>query len=87
MSATERPEHTKQLAYTSSEAASYLGVSLATVRRWSNAGHLTGYRTPGGQRRFSRSQLDQFLDSLHGGGRRASDRAAERAPGHSGTAA
>jgi excisionase family DNA binding protein len=34
------------------------------VRRWSDAGHLQGYRTPGGQRRFSVQQLDEFLDSL-----------------------
>ena len=53
-----------ELAYTSSQAASYLGVSLATVRRWSNDGHLNGYRTPGGQRRFSREQLDTFVRSL-----------------------
>jgi len=55
-----------QLAFTSSQAATYLGVSLATVRRWSNDGHLRGYRTPGGQRRFSREQLDGFLNSLSG---------------------
>jgi excisionase family DNA binding protein len=53
-----------QLAFTSSQAANYLGVSLATVRRWTNDGHLHGYRTPGGQRRFSREQLDHFLNSL-----------------------
>jgi excisionase family DNA binding protein len=55
-----------QLAFTSSQAASYLGVSLATIRRWSNDGHLRGYRTPGGQRRFSREQLDEFVRSLSG---------------------
>jgi excisionase family DNA binding protein len=55
-----------QLAFTSSQAASYLGVSLATVRRWTNNGHLHGYRTPGGQRRFSREQLDDFIESLSG---------------------
>jgi excisionase family DNA binding protein len=55
-----------QLAFTSSQAASYLGVSLATVRRWSDDGYLRGYRTPGGQRRFSRAQLDEFLRSLTG---------------------
>jgi excisionase family DNA binding protein len=55
-----------ELAFTSSQAATYLGVSLATVRRWSNTGHLHGYRTPGGQRRFSRDQLETFLDSLSG---------------------
>jgi excisionase family DNA binding protein len=57
-----------ELAFTSSQAAIYLGVSLATVRRWSNDGHLHGYRTPGGQRRFSRDQLDGFLRSLSGEG-------------------
>ncbi len=56
-----------QLAFTSSQAASYLGVSLATVRRWSNDGYLKGYRTPGGQRRFSSDQLDTFLRSLSPG--------------------
>jgi excisionase family DNA binding protein len=53
-----------QLAFTSSQAAAYLGVSLGTVRRWSNAGLLHGSLTPGGQRRFSRDQLDVFLSSL-----------------------
>ena len=55
---------TTQLAFTSSQAASYLGVSLATVRRWTNAGHVQCYRTPGGQRRFSREQLDRFVASI-----------------------
>jgi excisionase family DNA binding protein len=58
-----------RLAFTSTEAASYLGVSVATVRRWSNAGKLVGARTPGGQRRFSREELDAFVTSLHRGER------------------
>jgi excisionase family DNA binding protein len=41
-------------------------VSVATVRRWSNAGLLHGARTPGGQRRFSQDELDTFVRSLHG---------------------
>jgi excisionase family DNA binding protein len=53
-----------QLVFTSSQAARHLGVSLATIRRWADAGHLGCYRTPGGQRRFSREQLDSFVDSL-----------------------
>jgi excisionase family DNA binding protein len=61
---TDSRRNSVQLAYTSSQAATQLGVSLATVRRWSNAGHLKGYRTPGGQRRFSREQLNDFLSSL-----------------------
>jgi excisionase family DNA binding protein len=53
-----------RLGLTTSEAARHLGVSLSTIRRWSDAGHLVGYRTPGGQRRFSVEQLGTFLDSL-----------------------
>ena len=65
MSFTPVPAHgDRQLVFTSSQAARYLGVSLATIRRWADAGHLGCYRTPGGQRRFSREQLDGFVDSL-----------------------
>jgi len=55
-----------QLVFTSSQAARYLGVSLATIRRWTDAGHVACYRTPGGQRRFSKDQLDGFIASLQG---------------------
>jgi excisionase family DNA binding protein len=65
MPTTQNPGHEHQLVFTSSQAARYLGVSLATIRRWTDAGYLAGYRTPGGQRRFSREQLDGFIDSLH----------------------
>ncbi|HLM85857.1 MAG TPA: helix-turn-helix domain-containing protein [Solirubrobacteraceae bacterium] len=59
------PRNERQLVFTSSQAARYLGVSLATVRRWTDAGHVSCYRTPGGQRRFSRTQLDEFVASMH----------------------
>ena len=58
---------TSRLGLSTSEAARHLGVSLSTVRRWSDAGHLRGYRTPGGQRRFTVDQLDAFLESLKPG--------------------
>jgi excisionase family DNA binding protein len=54
----------RRLVFTSSQAAQYLGVSLATIRRWTDAGHISCYRTPGGQRRFSRAQLDEFISSM-----------------------
>jgi excisionase family DNA binding protein len=54
----------RRLGLSTSEAARHLGVSLSTIRRWSDTGHLRGYRTPGGQRRFSVEQLDAFLASL-----------------------
>lgn len=57
-------DSTPRLGLTVSQAAAELGVSVATVRRWSNAGHLQGYRTPGGQRRFTQEQIDLFLESL-----------------------
>jgi excisionase family DNA binding protein len=59
------PHSDRRLVFTSSQAARYLGVSLATIRRWTDAGHVSCYRTPGGQRRFSRDQLDHFITSLH----------------------
>lgn len=57
-------EQEHQLVFTSSQAARYLGVSLATIRRWTDAGYIECYRTPGSQRRFSRRQLDEFVESL-----------------------
>jgi len=52
------------LGLSTSQAARALGVSLGTIRRWSDMGYLQSYRTPGGQRRFSREQIDQFIGSL-----------------------
>ena len=52
------------LSLSTSQAAQALGVSLGTIRRWSDMGHLQSYRTPGGQRRFSQEQIDQFVGSL-----------------------
>jgi len=62
---TTHPDNDSQLVFTSSQAAHYVGVSLATIRRWTDAGHISCYRTPGGQRRFSRDQLDDFMSSMH----------------------
>ena len=69
MSATTSPlaRGSRHLVFTSSQAAVYLGVSLATIRRWTDAGHISCYRTPGGQRRFSREQLDGFIESMEQG--------------------
>jgi len=44
-----------------SEASRVLGVSPATLRRWSDAGRLRVFTTPGGHRRFSRSALARLL--------------------------
>ena len=55
------------LSLSTSQAAEALGVSLGTVRRWSDQGHLASYRTPGGQRRFSAEQIQDFLGKLKRG--------------------
>jgi excisionase family DNA binding protein len=52
------------LGLSTSQAAEALGVSLGTIRRWSDMGYLESYRTPGGQRRFSLEQIEQFVTSL-----------------------
>jgi excisionase family DNA binding protein len=46
------------------QAAAYLGVSAASLRKWSNEGLVPVYRTPGGQRRFSTTDLDDFMRSM-----------------------
>jgi excisionase family DNA binding protein len=52
-----------------SQAAHELGVSLGTIRRWSDMGYLESYRTPGGQRRYSRDHIERFIGSLEQGAR------------------
>jgi excisionase family DNA binding protein len=56
--------NTSPLGLSTSQAAHALGVSLGTIRRWSDMGYLESYRTPGGQRRFSVEQINQFVTSL-----------------------
>jgi excisionase family DNA binding protein len=47
-----------------SEAADFLGVSAASLRKWSDQGLVPVYRTPGGQRRYSPADLEEFLASM-----------------------
>ena len=47
-----------------SEAAAFLGVSAASLRKWSDQGLVPVYRTPGGQRRYSPPDLEEFLASM-----------------------
>ena len=45
-----------------SQAADFLGVSTKTLRRWDAAGHLTPQRTTGGQRYYTRTQLEGAMN-------------------------
>ncbi len=43
------------------EAAKYISVSADSLRRWDAKGLLTPIRTPGGQRRYTIEQLNEFV--------------------------
>lgn len=43
------------------DASAMLGVSPATLRRWSAAGKVAAFTTPGGHRRYARSMIQQLL--------------------------
>lgn len=63
-------EHSSRLLNVG-RAATYLGVSAASLRKWSNDGLVPVYRTPGGQRRFAVEDLDDFMRSMREPGRHA----------------
>ncbi|MFN6543887.1 MerR family DNA-binding transcriptional regulator [Mycolicibacterium nivoides] len=43
------------------EAASRLGVSTDTLRRWEKAGRITALRTPTGHRRYAPADINALL--------------------------
>jgi len=51
------------------QAAKYLGVAQSTIRKWSDQGRVPAFYTPGGHRRYRRSDLDLFLERSGPGGR------------------
>ena len=55
------------------EASDLLGVSTATVRRWTETGDLRAFVTPGGHRRFDRSSVLGMLPSRPKQGRSLHD--------------
>jgi len=66
MESTQAPPQARLLNV--GQAAEYLGVSSASLRKWSNDGLVATYRTPGGQRRYARDDLDRFIDSMRESG-------------------
>jgi len=44
------------------QAARFLGVAQSTIRKWSDNGQVPTFYTPGGHRRYRRSDLNAFLD-------------------------
>jgi len=48
---------------TAKEAASYLRISLFTLRKIEQQGLIIPYRTPGGHRRYSVDMLNEYLEN------------------------
>jgi excisionase family DNA binding protein len=48
----------KDKIFSISEAAEYLGVSALTLRNWESKAKVRAFRTPGGHRRFRKSDLE-----------------------------
>jgi putative resolvase len=42
------------------EAANILGISITTLRHWTDEGYVTAFRTVGGHRRYQLSHLIEF---------------------------
>src|SRR5919206_3528691 len=50
------------------QAAKFLGVAQSTIRKWSDLGRVPAFYTPGGHRRYRRSDLEAFIDRSGPGG-------------------
>ena len=51
---------------TTGQVAELFGVTAQTVHAWTEAGKLPHFRTPGGQRRFRRSEVEALLEPVDG---------------------
>ena len=51
------------------QAARFLGVAQSTIRKWSDNGQVPTFYTPGGHRRYRRTDLNAFLDRSGPGAR------------------
>jgi excisionase family DNA binding protein len=50
------------------QAAKFLGVAQSTIRKWSDQGRAPAFYTPGGHRRYRRSDLEAFIATSGPGG-------------------
>lgn len=52
----------ERTVFTTKEAAKYLGMSVATIYRMEKQGLISSTRTPGGQRRFNKESIEEYLE-------------------------
>ena len=50
-------------ALTPSEVAGIFGVDPKTVTRWAQNGKISSFRTPGGHRRYWRSDVEAYMEA------------------------
>ncbi len=55
----------EKTVFTTKEAAKYLGISTSTIYRMEKQGLISSIKTPGGQRRFSRENIEKYLQKSH----------------------
>ena len=63
MPTSRQPRPRRRRSLSPAEVADIFGVSVATVRAWSDDGLLPSFRTPGGQRRFHQADVDAYLEA------------------------
>ena len=51
----------EKTVYTTKEAAKYLGISTSTIYRMEKQGLISSTKTPGGQRRFRKKDIEKYL--------------------------
>jgi excisionase family DNA binding protein len=59
---SRRPAGDESDWLTLGQAAKFLGVAQSTIRKWSDVGRVPAFYTPGGHRRYKRSDLEAFLE-------------------------
>lgn len=62
-------DHSEEVWLSLGDAAAYLNVHPATLRRWTDAGEIPHLLTPGGHRRYAMSDLQRFAESHRVSGR------------------
>lgn len=67
----EAEEQAAPPSYSTAEVARRLGVSMPTVQRWVDAGHLKAWKTPGGHRRIDADSAEALFRAQREPGRQA----------------
>ena len=63
MTEPNNPNSIPPRSYSTAHVAERLGVSIPTVQRWVDAGHLKAWKTPGGHRRIAADSADALIAS------------------------